>query len=294
MNKPAFLGHMFVARGGGFFMKDTPPLDLLDEGILHSRNNWLILAAIVERSKHGDFSATTHILDVVRSDLSAAELYACADIFGHIAPSSVLKDLLAEFRADIFDKGDLWKAEFVLDICRRSMRLWTVPYMLEIYLQTENREEINQRAEDRDQPSLILLPSYLSDLLEEESGPIDDAELDDPDYGRLVMQKYDQLCKSYGSPELAVLQGKLFSVESIARNLLAELSRQEGPIDELKVAEDRMLFEASTGIDCRGFFDEFNLRPLAAAAILEDFLNSGEAAKCEPGLRCFFGHRIPD
>jgi hypothetical protein len=56
-----------------------------------------------------------------------------------------------------------------------------------------------------------------------------------------------------------------------------------------------MLLEANTGLDCRGFYDrDFMLRPLAAAAIVEDFVESGEANKYLPGVRYFFGHRIPD
>ena len=36
------------------------------------------------------------------------------------------------------------------------------------------------------------------------------------------------------------------------------------------------------------------IQPLATAAILEEFLESPEAAKYEDGVRYFFGHRIPD
>jgi hypothetical protein len=46
----------------------------------------------------------------------------------------------------------------------------------------------------------------------------------------------------------------------------------------------------------RGFWrlDDYKLDPLAAAAILEDMLESGELERFEPGVRYFFGHRIPD
>jgi hypothetical protein len=56
----------------------------------------------------------------------------------------------------------------------------------------------------------------------------------------------------------------------------------------------RRRFEASTGIDCSGFYKDRNFQPLTAAAILEDFLESPEVARYEEGVRYFFGHRIPE
>ena len=52
--------------------------------------------------------------------------------------------------------------------------------------------------------------------------------------------------------------------------------------------------EASTGIDCSGFYQEEKPQPLTAAAIIEDFLESSESQHYEKGVRYFFGHRIPD
>jgi hypothetical protein len=47
-------------------------------------------------------------------------------------------------------------------------------------------------------------------------------------------------------------------------------------------------------VDGRAFFKDFKLQPLTAAAVVEEFLDSPEAAKYKDGFRYFFGHRIPD
>ena len=56
---------------------------------------------------------------------------------------------------------------------------------------------------------------------------------------------------------------------------------------------NRHLLEAATGLDCRGFFRDRRLQPLAAAAQLEEMLEAGHLARLTPGVRYFFGHRIP-
>ena len=56
----------------------------------------------------------------------------------------------------------------------------------------------------------------------------------------------------------------------------------------------RHRLEAFTGLDCRPMLHPTGLRALTAAAILEDFLQSDAAANYEPGVRYFWGHRIPD
>jgi hypothetical protein len=139
---------------------------------------------------------------------------------------------------------------------------------------------------------LILVPDYLSRILERELGPISEEGLSDLDYRDLVIRTYEQRRHELGSPEAAVLNGRPFSVRSTAERLLDKLTTDE--VDELDVAEERILFEASTGIDCRAFFKDFTLQPLAAAAVVEDFIESDESERYEDGVRYFFGHRIPD
>jgi hypothetical protein len=293
--KPDFLGHMFVSRGLGFSMAADAPMNLLDSLALQDENPWVVLAAIVERAKHGDFTYLPQVFDCLRrSEGDGAFWYACSDTLAHAAPSSVLRQLVTEFHSEIWEREDLWRIEYVVDVLRRSLRLWTVPIMLSIFLEIGDRKEIDEIDEDQDEPSLILVPDYLSQLLEEELGPIAEAELFDSDlnYQDLVTRTYEQRCRELGSSEAAILNGKPFSVRLIVEDLLAKV--MDKGADSLGVAEERMLFEATTGVDCSAFFDNFQLRRLAATDVLEKFLESPHVNQYEPGVRYFFGHRIPD
>jgi hypothetical protein len=55
----------------------------------------------------------------------------------------------------------------------------------------------------------------------------------------------------------------------------------------------RRSFEAATGIDCRSWYRDRTLCPPAAVATLQRFLGT-DAARFEPGVRYFWGHRIPE
>lgn len=293
--KPDFLGHMFVSCGLGFWMAADPPMDLLDSRSLQDENPWVTLAAVVELAKHGDFKHMGQVISCLRTSGSdAAFSMACLETLSHAAPSSVLRQLVKEFHHEIWEKKDLWRIEYVVDLLRQSLRLWTVPIMLNIYLDLGNRYDIDDIDEDRDDPSLILIPDYLSQLLEEEMGPIAEAELfdSDSDYRNLVTRTYNQRCRELGSPEAAILNGRPFSIQSTVEQLLGRVTNEY--IDSLEVWKERMLFEATTGVDCRCFFIDFKLQPLAAAAVLEEFLENSKIDQYQPGVRYFFGHHIPE
>ncbi len=55
----------------------------------------------------------------------------------------------------------------------------------------------------------------------------------------------------------------------------------------------REKFEASTGINCSGFYNNKQFQPLAATAVLEEFLESVDPQKYREGMRYFFGHPVP-
>ena len=65
--KPNFLGSMFVTRGLGFSIASEPPMDLLDSATLQDGNPWVVLAALVERAKHGDFTHMQQIFACLRA-----------------------------------------------------------------------------------------------------------------------------------------------------------------------------------------------------------------------------------
>lgn len=134
-----------------------------------------------------------------------------------------------------------------------------------------------------------ILPEILSRMLESEPGPIaDPGGLEDfESYRARVSRRHAELEVDLGSPETIVLHGEVFDVGKLAKRMSKAL------------AEDkfepylRRKFEATTGIDCSGFYVDGALRPLPAAAVLEAFLDSPDTARYQPGVRYFFGHALP-
>ena len=100
---------------------------------------------------------------------------------------------------------------------------------------------------------------------------------------------YDRFVEKFGTDRITLWRGDVFSVGQPARDFL------EG--DNARIRGDlfvyRHKFEANTGIDCSDFFVDLKRQYLSMQATLEDFLESGPDTRFDPGVRYFFGHRIP-
>jgi hypothetical protein len=102
----------------------------------------------------------------------------------------------------------------------------------------------------------------------------------------MVTSRIASLADDLGSDRVVVLGGGRFDVKDLARRMLKDVRTPDFR------RELRHRFEAVTGIDCASFYRKGELRPLAAAAILEEFLESPAAERFEPGKRYFFGRLI--
>ncbi|MBZ4420403.1 hypothetical protein [Myxococcus sp. RHSTA-1-4] len=139
-----------------------------------------------------------------------------------------------------------------------------------------------------------VVPLQISTLLEPEWGPLSQFPKEDEliEYEDRVLERYEELKKKFGTDQVILLHGERFSVVSVAQRLLRGLDGDD--FARAMRPFYRRRFEASTGIDCSGFYKGEQFQSLTAAAILEDFLESPEAARYEEGVRYFFGHRIPE
>jgi hypothetical protein len=131
-------------------------------------------------------------------------------------------------------------------------------------------------------------------LLEGDEGPIsNDAHESEEELRAYVERECTRLEAEHGTDSL--WEGRVFDVRTLASEMDALLRRihEEIGASGLFIAL-RHKFEASTGVDCSGFYRDGRLQPLTALSIIEDFLASDGAAAFEAGVRYFFGHRIPD
>lgn len=266
------------ARGYRFL--EEPSVNLLSAAALTNGNPWIVFAAVLERAKFGQFDTLPLLLETMRSYEDDVFWRYCAELIGDAGPSGLLKVFAQRFREDLLNsERPIYQVELG-HAFRQSMQLWSVPLILKMYLDSNHRDQTG------------ILTVFLSRLLEPELGPIGCAVLEDAEYEQVVMKKYNELKQVHGGDHIPVLYGQAFSVRELARHMHAGLASHE--VNEEKILEERHLFEAATGIDCTGFFEDGELQPLNAMAVVEGFLEGEmEALYMEPA-RCFWSHRIPD
>lgn len=293
-----YLQRTFLELGDGFHFSSAPPSDITDERYLRSGDPWEVLACVLARLQRGQLQAVDVLVDLMRRHDDAGVWNACAQLIGFAGRRRLLADLATEYADQIQDRGvQIYVSTALVNGCG----LWSVPHLLAMH------------ASAMDDHARKQLECALSRLIEPEpgsvwSGPaqivvVDDElpppfqettiELEHSGYAALIEASTAELQKTIGSDErLAIAEGRVFDTEQLAQTLLRRIRIGERSD---RIEWERMLLEATTGLDCRGFFNEqYLLQPLTAGAIVETFLESGEAAKYQPGVRYFFGHRIPD
>jgi hypothetical protein len=310
MSKSSRFQYLLLERGSGFHFGTPPPGDLLRANYLESTDSKEVIAAVLAHAQNGNFGVFDHLLRLMQRVDSAVTWNACTNLLSYAAPYSTIRQLLETFHDEVFVRRDGGTQWYMCRILSGSKALWAVPVMLEI---------LSSLIKDRKQFESI--PVYLSYLLEAERGLIADGpppvkktepeisesvagffdeeevvEYDEPAYRGAVLATYTKLKDKLGAEkemQLAVFEGEALSLAKVAERLLARLRADDDP-EEIEIG--RMILEAFTGIDCSSFFQpNFGpLQPLTAAAIVEDFLESGEATRFEDGVRYFFGRRIPD
>jgi hypothetical protein len=131
-----------------------------------------------------------------------------------------------------------------------------------------------------------ILPVHIRDVLGDDCPRPNERTMER--YKEGVLALYRELATSLGSDNVFLFKGELLNTVRVAQQLL-ESSRQP----HFRTFYRRK-FEAMTGIDCSKFYVERIFQPMSAAAIVEAFLESADSVKYKPGVRYFFGHRIPD
>jgi hypothetical protein len=291
---PQYLRRTFLERGSGFHFSAVPPPDIVEGRFLTSGDPWEVLACVLANLHQGNFEVAAVPIDLMKRNDDLNLWIACTNLIGFAAPVSIVKSLFDHFSESVYDSRKRYMCSAAVD----SGGLWSVDHILPIYSSTSNTTE------------RLYLELEMSWLLEKEPGSIwagpeaiavrdetlppyiePESQADIAKYSKMVRERADLLQQYISSNEkLAIAEGKLVDTEDVAQTLLRRLSRGD---PNHRVDRGRMLLEATTGLDCRGFFNEkYILQPLPAAAIVEEFLESGQAKRYEPGVRYFFGHRI--
>ncbi|WP_437767844.1 hypothetical protein WME77_12770 [Sorangium sp. So ce764] len=259
--------------GRGYFGSPEPRADVTPEAA--EEDPWQLWLTTLQAAKKGDFGPTARLLGLYeRADTVIFES-VCAQLLGDAGTSDAVDEA-----ARMLEATDSFELTLSLsDVLRSRGRLSDVPIILGAY------EKIAQ-FEDA-----AIVPIYLSSLLEFKPGPLCNpakfASL--AAYREAVMKRHAERADKFGTDRVLLLGGERFGVVRLAERILWEMSEAE----YFPVLHRRKL-EASTGIDCTGFYRDEIVQPRAAVEIVEGFLQSHASERYEDGVQYFFGHRVPE
>jgi hypothetical protein len=237
---------------------------------------WQEYANLLARARRGEFDAVGGLVGLHDRTPDWVLRGAYIQLLGDAAKTKVLQEmkenlpkLPVEYQYDYGEALAYWGS------------LSAVPTLVDLY--AANYEFDDGR----------FIPPRLSRVLEQEPGPVMKYPFRGPSeavaaYCQVVLARCQELKNALGE-DAVVFRGEKLSVAAVARRGLDDLAKDK--FDE----ETRHKFEAMTGIDCSSFYKDGELQPLAAAALLEEFLEGPEPAKYEEGVRYFYGRPIdPD
>jgi len=266
--------------GLGYEFSSPPNIDLTAPAALDHGNPWVVFAAVLQRAKSGRFGAMPHLLGLIQSTDDYLLWNHCAELLGDAAPAALVETVSERLATHLFNAERPVRQIALGRIYRQSKQLSGVPVLLDMYLKSTDRRETG------------ILQIYISELLEDELGVFAGCSTDsDEEFRALALARYEELRREFGTDRCPVLGGALFSVESLAKRLHAELTSPEP--NETNVLRMRHHLEASTGLDCSSFYDNEDLQYLKATAVVEEFLQTSPGSRYEAGVRYFYGHRIP-
>lgn len=239
-----------------------------------SYRRWLV---VFQQATQGEFERLPSLIEEYKqSSQDYIFGYHCAALLGDAGTSFCFKKITENIIAE-----KTGRYELIIDFCGvlfERGRLADIPLMLAAYEKHSSIDEVG------------IIPCLISEILEYPVGDLTDPlnYTSEAEYHDAVLERYQNLVGELGDDQVLIFGGKPFGVVPFAEMLL---DRFQHPHVQTFW---RRKFEASTGINCTDFYRDQSFQPLAATAIVEDFLESPEAARYEDGVRYFFGHCIPD
>ncbi|HND09467.1 MAG TPA: hypothetical protein PKI49_04620 [Pseudomonadota bacterium] len=291
---------LLLPAGTGFLFGDAVPSDLASIRYLHGSDPEDVICSVLAYAQQGQFAPCSRLLDLMAQHNDADIWGSCSTLLAFAAPRSILQQLIPLMERLRMEHGTDAPLQWAGETLARSREAWVVPAVLRLFEKIQSHERF------------MALPVYLSMLLEPEpagidAGPSQRPVVEEPDwyqptptwaiseYVRKVEGCRSTLVSSLSTPDRACLfDGAILSLRQVAMRTIRRIQLHEE--SALRIAEARLLLEAYTGEDFSGFYDEgqHRLLPLRASALLEAFLQTDTPERFEPGVRHFFGHRIPD
>ena len=277
---PAYAAGLFWELRKGFFLPAKPDIDLSSEQFRTSLNPWIRLAALLEAAKAGDFRQCHYATDVVLGCQDPSVWHAWSMFIGHVCPIAVVKQAIEAAMGQFPDAIPDFVFDHASSAIAATQQLSLLPTVVDWYVQ-RRESELGE-----------LLALRLGQLLEPEWGDISGGEMPGEALLDVIQSTHQRFRGGASSERMSVRGGELFKPERTARRMLDIVRSSNGDLEEF--IDDRMIFEATTGIDLGPCFKDKTVQRLTAAALMENALLDGNLQRFRAGERYFFGHVVPD
>jgi len=302
MQKPYQEKPYYYSREGvGFHFLAPPPEDIRSPKYLNGDDPENAICSVLAHAQNGNFAPCWRLIELMQLHDDWLVWYDCGRLLAYTAPRSLLQELLATFSDQVTRQAHT--AKWIGWILGQSGSLWAAPEILRLFYLHPPGRSLSEKTRE------WWLPDYLSFLLEKEGQVIADGPglilllrdpewpewvdsesfYDDEGYRQDVMKRYDAVRSRVSDPEHnCVCEGEILSLRRIAQGLLERLPKLQHLL-----TQDEMwleILEAYTGID----MTSNHKHPHLAVKQVEQFLASPTIEEYEPGVRYFFGYRIPD
>lgn len=269
----------FIWSERGYFFASAPPLGFADHLDGAGADPWLVLARVLGEAKAGRFGGLSQLQAHFVGGQDPLFVRASVELLGNAATLDSRKVLLAAMRSS--------DAELSVEACGGACLSGDLDLIAAVVVSQRFVPRLSMREE---------IGLMLSLVLEEKAGPIHTwVAHPRAEYEALVLEQIEAIRRTVGST-IPIWQGRCYSVVTMVRRMLEELATAASSSFTLSVRFKifRSRFEAATGIDCSPCFKNGKFLPLAATALLEDFMNESDWDRYQDGLRYFFGHQIPN
>jgi hypothetical protein len=275
---PPEMHGVLLPSGSTFFLPDEGQWPRLADAAAGSDQPWMVLLEALRATREGDFDPMVRLLPSAAAFPYADYANACSVLLGAAAPAHLLEALTTVEALQVAAASAGLPAAHCFRALTMTHQLWAAQRVL-------SQLDVVRLREDRH--GLVL---RCARILDASSTYIDDDDAALKVHTNRLRALAMALSEAGASGDVALLGGEPLTLAAVVDRMLM-IIRSTFEVD---FALYRLTFEAYTGIDCRHFYVDDRLQKLAAAATLEAFLESGEVDKYEPGVRYFFGHRIPD
>jgi hypothetical protein len=253
-----------------------------------------LLLNIFEACKMGDFSSTAALPKVFDTESTLDVTIGALELLPYVTPFKVLLDIAEPIFLRL--RSDRQNVEWLCIALSRSGSLAATQRATSIYvdeLGTENRTDVPYHLSITLEGSVgdvFYGPPIVTESIDELEP--ENVQYDVDSYAATVKARISDLRATFPDwSQQCFLYGRPVNIEELALELLNTIART---FDNERVVVGRSVLEAFTGADLSAFFKGGHLDRTSAALALEGLFDEFDLSSFQPGVRYFFGRRIPD